>query len=88
MDAPTCADVGCERANDGHFHADPDQQLAPVPAPMELAERLYNAYGESRSWKTFAGGVMPRWHENKDAGVLAGWRAAAAEAVNALGGQG
>jgi hypothetical protein len=91
----SCADAACSRAQDGHFHVDPDAEPSPSPQlfdyhepprEMELAERLYNAYGEARGWKTFSGGVMPRWYENKDAGVLAGWRAAAAEAVNAIQG--
>jgi hypothetical protein len=89
-DRISCADAACSRAPDGHFHVDPTAPSASHyyerPREMELAERLYNAYGDARGWKTFSGGVMPRWYENQDAGVLAGWRAAAAEAVNAIQG--
>jgi hypothetical protein len=53
----------------------------PNPAPITLAERIYNAYGGEREWKAFAGTPMPAWPDLPE-DIKDGWRASAQAAEN------
>lgn len=49
---------------------------------IELGKIAYDAYGESRGWKTVGNGTMPQWDEQTEE-LRVAWRAAA-NAVEAI----
>lgn len=49
----------------------------------EVAEGMFNAYGEHCGWKTFDGRDMPRWADINDA-VRSHWFAAAEYAFDTI----
>lgn len=58
---------------------DPDNpQWPPVEQPpaVDLGQVAYEAYGDSRDWKTVAGSEMPVWSDQSEA-LQEAWRAAA-----------
>lgn len=49
----------------------------------QLGRIAYDAYGNSRKWKTVSGAIMPDWVDTAPE-IQAGWEASALAVVNAV----